>query len=628
MRFPKQKIDIDVYLQHITTLLSDSSCNVFIDTNIISQLYRLNDEARQDVYRWIENYKDRFHVPVWSIHEYSRRIYSNKTEDYISELSKIKVYSNDIKNISDFIKAYVGTEMLMGTYYADNKEALFDDLDTINTLLSQVSGAIKNKLTEHKNKVHQEIIEKLEPCALKNDIYAIIKEVEAVLSERYDAEIPPGFKDEKKERNSKGDLVIWKEILEYCNSNGVQKAVLLSRDCKLDMVYEPILQMRGERVASNAERLRLAHESLVYEFKLITGSNDFYIIDFDTLVKILAPTYRELAKSFQISVAKEQEESARNQERESSAISQENEGKNFEAKEQEELIKNQERESYVISQEDEGKNLDEEQVASEPKVNMYGLSLEISSYSGVSMLDEQYDTVNGNAIFDEYIRKLKSHDWYVQNPALNQLMKIREITDSLSQENIDSTFVLGRNIIQSAEGSSGSAITFMENMAKYISAWPEKFKRAMIDGMLFEIFFNSHGKLRQYPFKASYMDDLMKNIKKISLDNPFDFINKRLKKQQSKGMFVPILGEGKKYSFAFSFDQMQNVTKLKCNGDDITDTYPIRETPTVFAPKSALKSALSSHYAIPEEDIEIADIPSNIVDIQTRLEDRIDDLPF
>ena len=328
-------------------------------------------------------------------------------------------------------------------------------------------------------------------------------------------------------------------------------------------------------------------------------------------------------------MAKEQEESARNQEKEGSTISQENEEKSFEAKEQEESVRNREREDYAIFQEDEGKKLDEGQKISEPVINTYGLSQnEISSYSGVAMLDAQYDTVNGNAIFDEYIKKLKTYDWYVQNPALNQLMKIREITDTSTQENIDSTFVLGRNIIQSAEGSSGSAITFMENMAKYINTWPEKFKRAMIDGMLFEIFFNSHGKLRQYPFKASYMDDLMRNIKKISLDNPFDFINKRLKKQQSKGMFVPILGEGKKYSFAFSFDQIQNVTKLKCNGDDITDTYPVRESPTVFAQKSALKSALSTYYAIPEEDIEIADIPLNIVDIQTRLDDRIDTLPF
>lgn len=45
MKFPKQELDIDTYLQKIETLLKDDSCHIFIDTNIISQLYRLNEDA-------------------------------------------------------------------------------------------------------------------------------------------------------------------------------------------------------------------------------------------------------------------------------------------------------------------------------------------------------------------------------------------------------------------------------------------------------------------------------------------------------------------------------------------------------------------------------------------------------
>lgn len=39
MRFPQQILDIDVYFEKIKQLLVDPDCHIFIDTNIISQLY-------------------------------------------------------------------------------------------------------------------------------------------------------------------------------------------------------------------------------------------------------------------------------------------------------------------------------------------------------------------------------------------------------------------------------------------------------------------------------------------------------------------------------------------------------------------------------------------------------------
>lgn len=171
MRFPKQEIDVDAYLKYLSSLLALDSCEIFIDTNIISQLYRLNEDARKDVYRWIDSCKKRFHIPVWCIQEYSKRVYQNSTHDYVSELGKIKTYSSDFKNISRFIKAYMSTEMLKETQYAEDKQALFSDLDSINNLLNKVARVIKNNISDHRNKVHGEIIEHLEPCALKTDIY-------------------------------------------------------------------------------------------------------------------------------------------------------------------------------------------------------------------------------------------------------------------------------------------------------------------------------------------------------------------------------------------------------------------------------------------------------------------------
>ena len=63
MRFPRPTLDIDAYLQVIEDLLKDEECHLFIDTNIISQLYKLNDDARKDFYYWVSFVGERFHIP-------------------------------------------------------------------------------------------------------------------------------------------------------------------------------------------------------------------------------------------------------------------------------------------------------------------------------------------------------------------------------------------------------------------------------------------------------------------------------------------------------------------------------------------------------------------------------------
>lgn len=399
-----------------------------------------------------------------------------------------------------------------------------------------------------------------------------------MLLSRYDGSIPPGFKDGKKDLNSKGDLVIWLEILDFCKKHEVSKAILLTRDRKSDMVYEPMSQKKGNRIASPTERIRLAHESLVYEFNLKTHSNDFYVIDFEILVKLLASKYRELAKSFQISEANEQQDSKEPQlEIDSNSMSS--------------IIEDTPKESTKSIMPTVESNTEAPHTS--PTEDTEPL------YSGIALIDSQYESGNRNASFDVYIEKLTSHDWYIQNPALDKLMGLRELKIEATRNNLDSAFVLGRNILQSAEGSSGSAITFMENISLYIGKWPVKFKQAIIDGMLFEVFFNSKGELRNPPFKASYLDDLMSNIRKLSLKYPFNFINEQINKK-AKDQFAPKVGTNDRYLFTFTFDSSQNVDKVECNNKDITSTYLSGNFPLTFAQRDSLRAALSVYYAIPE----------------------------
>ena len=568
MKLPIQKLDIELYLQKINGLLNDDECHIFIDTNIISQLYRLNDDARTDFYNWVRTLQDRFHIPVWAIHEYSKKIYSNKgKEEYLSELSKINTIRKELEGILPFVTAYIGDPLLVGTVYQSKKSDLISDLDNVNSVLNKISTAIKSSnISNHLNKVHSEI-EKLNGCILSSDIFEIIETLRNYGSTRYEHEIPPGFQDNIKKSNIYGDLIIWKEILEYCTQNQIKKAILISRDSKSDIVYMPSVQNIGTRKASPNEKVKIAHESLVHEFYTKTSSNDFFIIDFKTLVKDLAKNYRNLALSFQISIADEERQIDTN---------------NL---------------TLEINNDDH-----------EEKNELVVLDNNENEYLGIALTDEQYDSTTN--CMDRYITELKTYNWYRQNPAINKIISLKETKFPDTIENRSSFFVLGRNILQSADGSSGEAIRFMENFSKYINSWNSVFKKALIDGMLFEVFFDSKGKIRPKGFKATFYNDLCKNAHSV-VPKYSDFINERIEKVKTE-RFIPKVDVVTTYNFVFEIDKNGDTQKIKCNDIDISNTF-ISDWGYNFSNINNLVDSLSGYYAILPKYIKVEGLGDNNV---------------
>ena len=593
MKFPKRNIYIYEYQSEIKALLGDNNCAIFIDTNIISQLYRLNDAARQDFYNWVKSCGDRFHIPVWVIHEYSNKIYHNKTTDYLSELSKIKQYSNDFSNISDFVKGYVGESLLVGSIYQGKVQDLKDEIDAIEDSLKKISTAISKNIAKHQNTVHEEIVKQLEGRILDTDIFSIVGIADNIFCQRSNNRIPPGYKDNAKEENRVGDYIIWTEILHYCRKNNVKKAILVTRDMKTDITYFPDNQtVEGYRPAGNTETIRVAKNSLVHEFYTYTQSDQFKIIDFKTFVKIFASQYKDLALSFQLAIAEEEKECA---------VAKTEVSSNDEVK---------------IEQKHTGLPKDE------GAANEAALQQD-TPYSGTAISDGQYCNEANIGCMDEIITQLKTYNWYVQNPAIDKIIKIQKLSVQNTIENRSSVFVLGRNIVQAAEGSSGNAIMFMENISIYIKEWADVFKQAMIDGMLFEVFFNSEGKIRPNEFKAHFFEDIMTNVQKLGLVSPYKFINDRISKVDSR--FVPLVGNDEEYTFVFAIDHDGKTTNLQCNGRDISNTFK-RSWRFQFTDKEDVNGALASYYGILKKNIKVDGISEDVAVI-TYIEEPME-LPF
>ena len=594
MKFPKRNIDVSEYQNEVKALLGDTDCAIFIDTNILSQLYRLNDKARQDFYKWVESCGDRFHIPTWVIHEYSDKIYNGNIKDYLSELSKIKTYTKEFGNITDFVKGYVGESLLRGSAYQDKTEELKKDIDDIASTLERISKAITNNLTEHQNTVHEEIVKKLESKVLSSDIFSAVSNAGNIFSQRSHNRIPPGYKDSTKEENSAGDYIIWTEILQFCKNNGVTKAILITRDMKTDIVYAPNTQVAdGIPIKLDDKRIKIAKPCLIHEFYTQTQSDCFHVIDFKTFVKVFASQYKDLALSFQLAIAEEEKENA-------------------------EVVTIETVPNNEVKKEQKDKELNKEDDAVKEVVPKQDIQ-----YLGTAISDGQYDSEANTGCMDEFITQLKTYNWYVQNPAIDKIIKVQKLRSPDTIENRTSIFVLGRNIVQAAEGSSGNAIMYMENIRIYIKEWDEVFKQAMIDGMLFEVFFNSEGKIRSNEFKAQFFEDIMTNIQKLNLANPYKFINDKISKVDTR--FVPLVGDDKEYTFVFAIDHDGRTTSLRCNERDISNTFK-RSWRFQFSYKEDVKGALASYYGILKKYINVDGIPEG-VDVITYIEEPVE-FPF
>jgi len=145
----------------------------------------------------------------------------------------------------------------------------------------------------------------------------------------------------------------------------------------------------------------------------------------------------------------------------------------------------------------------------------------VAKYGGNALADQLYPVDPAKAS-DEIIAGLKTYDWFRQNPALGRLS-----ADSASKMEADSLFVLGRNIYQAACGSARSAIGFIQSFVTRTTGFPPVAREALLDGMLFEVFFNATGDLRK-TIKSGYFSELFELQRFEVLKGSFDFISETL----------------------------------------------------------------------------------------------------
>jgi len=142
-------------------------------------------------------------------------------------------------------------------------------------------------------------------------------------------------------------------------------------------------------------------------------------------------------------------------------------------------------------------------------------------YKQEYIADENFQS-SGSEI-DIIIQDLKSHNFYSQKPALERLARIQPNTIDES-----SLFLIGRNILQTAVGGEFSANSIIKNLDTWLQKYSTGEINHVLNGILFEIYFNSKGQFRQTNFKNELIDEIFKLQTNSKYQASFQFILKQL----------------------------------------------------------------------------------------------------
>lgn len=116
------------------------------------------------------------------------------------------------------------------------------------------------------------------------------------------------------------------------------------------------------------------------------------------------------------------------------------------------------------------------------------------------------------------IRGLKSLTWSTQNSAIEDFTSAKA-----GKASIHSLFVFGRNVYQAACGSSRAAESYISDFVSRSAGFDEDKRKAILDGMLFEVFFDPLARLRSN-FKLGAFQSLFALQRLKELAPSFEFI--------------------------------------------------------------------------------------------------------
>lgn len=234
------------------------------------------------------------------------------------------------------------------------------------------------------------------------------------------------------------------------------------------------------------------------------------------------------------------------------------------------------------------------------------------NYSAPAKADIDFPLRKGKLACD-LIRAMKSYTWGSQAPAVSQFLD-----SDWSSFSADELFVLGRNIYQCACGGERRALGAVTNIRRELAAHTDDDALDVLNGMLFEVYFDSRGEFRGEKVKGRCIDELL-TIQPVARFKPsINFIRRALEPYTSSLLIRPNIDpERVRIHLAVRRTDPPTVYSVLVNGvehlrrisgEANIDSRLWRFSYQAFKQKD-LTSELAEQWAIPEPQLEMTCAP-------------------
>ncbi|WP_019410439.1 PIN-like domain-containing protein [Pseudomonas psychrophila] len=552
----------DEFLTDLANLAKAKDTLIFIDTNILSYLFKLHSAARQEFFDWavVAISEQRLYLPAWCAGEYLARVRENLLHTYTPKSKGDDQPRKALEAMLDTASLFVDDAVLRSTTYSGTRTEYLAGFREAIDGLKQYTQAFKHQFDP--DKIHAEIEEHLGPAVLESPIAKLCDRAAKEGPSRIEHRLPPGFRDEAKPENRLGDLIIWLEILEYSlvRKDDFAHVLFLTNDEKSDWVYVPAKRLDMTRtglkpIPNNNPHLKIIDPRLVSEFKQVIGHPQVSICTLSTLVQGLSKTdpttVAQLAAAIQIELVASEGLAA---EINTSVLEQAN--AEVEIEPAPEAIPEVDPPAEHAAGDHGVDAVRVPDVAPEPPVQAapadHAAPDPGDEIAGAIQLEGYRDSTyqaDAPGELNDIISSLQSHNWYIQNPAIEKL-------GTIIREDFPPTswFVLGRNIYQAACGNAQKAMDFISNLDTRLKQFPDPISKYVLAGIVFEIYFDSKGALRDSP-KAGYIAKPLSLLAKADYPDVRAFIRSKLELAGAHLFFSP--GDDQQHTVAVQSEPVE-----------------------------------------------------------------------
>ena len=209
---------------HILRIWND--CIFIFDTNVLLNFYRYSTETCKELEEIIRFYDGR----IWIPYHVGTEFFSERLNVISEQVRNYNEPTKDLKRIINLLSSKKGhpfiSELILKDF-VNITEKITDEFERQQSLLSNLiqNDSIANTIADIFDK-------KVGEPYSEDDLTKIYQEGK----ERYNNNIPPGFKDiNKPEPNRYGDLIIWKQLIDKSKSEE-KPVVFITDDEKEDWI--------------------------------------------------------------------------------------------------------------------------------------------------------------------------------------------------------------------------------------------------------------------------------------------------------------------------------------------------------------------------------------------------------